>query len=179
MSLYHRLYVPRALWEELEKEASLHIGLKTSAHAINKLRNYDNPFKTPHKTGVAPKEEIKKTSSRKGKKFLFHDNSLGLTNWVYRSDDEKLYDTYFYFCEKRNMLTDEGYGPLFRTDRYTDFSSDQAELAKCLIVERDNYLKKLNVPRETTPEKDFTEYDEAVAERKEKMDELQEGKEDT
>lgn len=165
------------LWEKICEDSFAHYGTRGAeqeylAHLAT--GGTGNPFKTSPKTGVAPREEIKKTSSRKGKKFLFHDKKLGLTNWVYRNDDETLYDTYFYFCEKRGMLTEESYGPLFRADRYTDFSSDQIELAKCMIIERDEYLRKINVPRETK-DKDFTEYDEAVEKRKEKMDELKEG----
>ena len=150
-----RIRVPEPLWARITCDAEEYYGYKDQEiHYIQHLvaGGPGNPFKNPPKQGVAQRGEIKKTSSRKGKRFLFHDRPTGLTNWVYFSDSEddnkNIYSIYFYFCENRGYLTDDMYGPLF-VNKDTEKTDELVELAKCMVIERDAYIAKANVPRET------------------------------
>ena len=168
MTQYHRLYVPHALWQEIIFAVEGIPGKKPTDHALDLLRGAADPFKNPPKTRSAPVEEKKMTGSP-GPRFLCHDLKTGLTNWVQKTDNNKdLYLTFFYFCEKKNMLTGDTYGPLFRKDSDWSMTQDLKELAKLLAQDREAYLEKLNEPREHVAH-DNSEADEVMDQRRKEL----------
>ena len=129
MVKYHVLHVPNALWGALNEEAAALPGIKTSVHALNKLRNTGSSPFNPPKQGSAAKE-IKKISpaGRTGKRFLEHSEA-GHTGWMYKEDDVVKY-TYF-FNYMNDLRLQERYGTLFRNNKDFSISEEDMALATC------------------------------------------------
>jgi len=181
MKKYHVLNIRTDIWDALVIKSESIIGMNASSLAKQYLLEGLNPLQTythPPKSSSAARGEIKKSIPRTGKKFLYWDPGTGTTGWYYEKDNKEEYNTFFYWCEKMNYLTDDMYGPLFVSGE-VEITEDMMERSKLMVMARDAYLKKLNAPQVNRSQMTDDNDEELEAYNKQRRDDIEEAHERT